>query len=412
MKKTTLGTWIVRFIFCIAVIATYKMFDNLLYIFNWVKSFFNMLTPFIIGGAIAFLLFPICKKVEVLLSKTKKPFIVKRTRGLATLIVVIFALMVISAVLLLLVPMIYNSIVDFISAVPEYLTDVYNFLSEHIKDTAIINEVINDIKNYFSFENIAKFFTSLDYNSYLNGITSVFSGVFNTLIGAIISVYLLLDRKSIKKMLIRIGYISLKPKKIKKISEIASKIAKVIYTFIFGQMLDAFIIASCIGVILSLFGINNSIVLAIVYFLFALIPYFGSIIGVISVFLLSLVSGNIQQCLMATVIALLMQQLDTNVVNPKVVGHVVGIRPLYVILGITLFGGMFGFVGFFLGPPLMSIVIELFIEFIKLRENKKNQACDSLAQKGIIARIKDSVSFDEDFKNTSSDLEDIFYDGG
>ena len=63
MKKKTLGTWIVRFIFCIAVIATYKMFDNLLYIFNWVKSFFNMLTPFIIGGAIAFLLFPICKKV-------------------------------------------------------------------------------------------------------------------------------------------------------------------------------------------------------------------------------------------------------------------------------------------------------------------------------------------------------------
>ena len=84
MKKDTLGMWIVRLIFCIFVILAYNTINNFGMIISWFGKILGFLTPFIIGGVIAFLLFPICKKLETLLLKTKKKFIVKRVRGIAT----------------------------------------------------------------------------------------------------------------------------------------------------------------------------------------------------------------------------------------------------------------------------------------------------------------------------------------
>lgn len=402
MRKNTLGTWIIRLIFCIFVILAYNMINNFGMILSWFGQLLGVLTPFIIGSVIAFLLFPICKKLETLLLKTNKNFIMKRVRGIATLIIVLLALFIVGLILFLMCPIIYDSLIIFIKAVPNYLNEIHSFISNNINHSGPLANVVENLKNVVSLDNIAKFFVSLDYNSYVGGITSLFFGIFNFLIGAIISVYLLMDRKFIKKTVIRIARVIFQDNTVKRIGRLGARISKVIYTFIFGQVIDAFMVACFIGMFLTIFGIDNSVILAVFYFVCAVIPYFGSIIGVCFVSLLSLMSGNIHQFFIATIIAIVLQQLDANFISPRIVGQAVGIGPLYVILGITLFGGLFGIFGLFLGPPLMAIFMELIDDFISCKENKREKNIECLRDIGILSKIKNRVDQNQN-SNDSND---------
>ena len=129
-----------------------------------------------------------------------------------------------------------------------------------------------------------------------------------------------------------------------------------------------------------------------------MIPYFGSTIGVIGITVLSLLFGGVEQCLVAGITALALQQLDSNLINPRIVGHAVGIRPLYVILGITLFGGLFGPVGLFLGPPMMAILLELLEALVQSKEQKRK-----IKDKSLLTQLKESLGDSE-----KGDLENFF----
>ena len=132
------------------------------------------------------------------------------------------------------------------------------------------------------------------------------------------------------------------------------------------------------GVILSFLRIKNSVVLAFIYFVLAIIPYFGSITAVILIGLFTYVGGDFNKFLTALIVSFVLQQIDSNIINPKIVGQVVGIKPLYVILGISLFGGIFGIAGLFLGPPLMVVCLEFLDEIIKAKELKKKSKDSNL----------------------------------
>lgn len=398
MKKTNIGIWIVRFLFCICVIVAYKTLDNVNEIFDFFGVLLSTLTPFVIGGVIAFFLYPVCKKTEILLRKTNRDFINRHIRGLSTLLVVFATVLILSGVLTVMVPMLYNSIFGFVSSLPAYLNDLQTCLTGMFGDAAWIDQTIDAIRSHMSFDNLAAVLSSVDLSRYASGITQVLLGFFNTLIGFIISIYLLLDRASLKRAFIRVSRLSLKERYTHRIEILAARIASVIYNFIFGQALDALFISTVIGILLTLFSIPNSILLAIIYFLFALIPYFGSTIGVIGITILSLLFGGVEQCLVAGITALALQQLDSNLINPRIVGHAVGIRPLYVILGITLFGGLFGPVGLFLGPPMMAILLELLEAFVQSKERKRKMKDESL-----LTQLKESLGASE-----KGDLEDFF----
>ena len=392
MRENSLITWIIRFIFCIFVILAYNTINNFGIILSWFEKIINILTPFIIGGVIAFLLFPICKKTEILLLKTNKPFIIKRVRLFATLIVALMAVLLIMSILLLILPIIYESLTNFLNLVPKYLEGVQSFINENLNNAGPVKEIINNIQNAMSVNNFVNFFTSLDYNSYFDSITSILFGMFNLIIGAIISIYLLLERSVLKKALLRAARITFKSRTIARIRHLNLRIAKVIYTFIFGQIIDALMVACLIGVLLTIFRVENSAILALCYLICATIPYFGSMIGVCLVALLSLISGDIHQFLIASITTLIVQQVDANFISPRIVGQAVGIGPLYVILGITLFGGVFGIYGLFLGPPLMAICMELLDDFIRSKETKMKKNINSLVDSGILSQIKNSVT--------------------
>ena len=182
----------------------------------------------------------------------------------------------------------------------------------------------------------------------------------------------MLERYSIKKNTLRFLNVTLKEDTTNRIKNLWRKSQTIIYTFIFGQILDAFIVGCSLGIILGVLRIKNSVVLAFIYFVLAIIPYFGSITAVILIGLFTYVGGDFNKFLTALIVSFVLQQIDSNIINPRIVGQVVGIKPLYVILGISLFGGIFGVVGLFLGPPLMVVCLEFLDEIIKAKELKKN----------------------------------------
>lgn len=367
LKKTTFKIWFVRFLFCAAVIATYKTFDDFSGIVRGFDFILGVLTPFIIGGFFAFFLFPPSRKVEALLMKSKKNLLRKKARPFSVLLVVLAFLLILGALLTLFIPMLYQNIVVFISSIPGYINNLYNMLQQHFPDANWLNQAASALKNFLTFENISQY---VDLGSYASGITGVFVFLFHLLIGFIISIYLLLERAKIKQAFVRVCKLSIKEHYTERTIRLIQRISKVIYSFVYGQALDAFLIGCIVGITLAIFRIPNAIVLGMVYFLFALIPYFGPFIGVACVALFTLLSGSFEQFIIALIIVLILQQVDGNLLYPRVIGNAVGIRPLYVILGVTLFGGLFGFAGLFFGPPLMSIIIELSEEFVSNKERK------------------------------------------
>ena len=370
LKKKNINVWILRFLFCVSVILIYQIVVNFNVILEVFKKICNILKPFIIGAVIAFLFFPICKKVENLFIKTEKEFFVKRARTFATLIVIFCTVFLVCYLIFKLVPMLYEALLKFTEDISSNFSNKYEELENRVKDVEVLNLILKELKNQLSFDNLTKMLVSLNYRAYFEGIANLIFKIFNLFIGIMISIYILLDRYYIKKAVLRFFNVTLKKEKTNRIFRALNKIKTIIYTFIFGQIIDAFIVGCTLGIVFSLLKIKNSLIFAVIYFVFAMIPYFGSIIAVILISLFSYVVGNFNEFLTCSITSIVLQQVDSNLINPKIVGQIVGVKPLYVILGITLFGGVFGFVGLFFGPPLMAVCLEVLDDFIKEKESR------------------------------------------
>ncbi len=370
-----------RFLFCVAIIAIYHLMLNFRIIFSFFANLFKVLKPFVIGGVISFLFFPICKKVENLLLRINHPFIFKRVRSLATAIVIVFSVVFIFSFFFKIVPKLYEAVLKFSEDMSYSISKSYVELEEKTQNIEFLNGLLKEFENQFSFDNLTKIFVSLDYRAYFGGIANFVFKIFNFFIGFIISIYILLERYNIKKNVLRFLNVALKGDTTNRIKDLWRKSKTIIYTFIFGQILDAFIVGCSLGIVLSILRIKNSVVLAFIYFVLAIIPYFGSITAVILIGLFTYVGGDFNKFLTALIVSFVLQQIDSNIINPKIVGQVVGIKPLYVILGISLFGGIFGIVGLFLGPPLMVVCLEFLDEIVKAKELKKKLKDKSVENK-------------------------------
>lgn len=350
------------------------MIGNFGFILSCASRIMNMLTPFITGSLIAFLLFPISRKIEVGLLKTKIRFIKNRVRLLSTLsVLIIIALVILIALYILfkIVPLIYDGLLIVTTSLSEHFDEFCLTYKNKFKDVVIIEQTIDTLQNYFSSENLSKWISMLNYNSYVGKIASFIGYIFNFFISLIISIYILLERATLKKTFLRILNLLFDRQNVRQINRAFSRIAQILYAFVFGQIVDVFFVSYFMGLLFSLLKINNGLIFAALYFLFALIPYFGSSIGVILITFLSFVLGTNNQFVAVFIISFILQQIDANLINPKIVGQAVGLGPFCVILGIILFGGMFGIYGFFLGTPLMAICLELTDDFIKAWELKK-----------------------------------------
>ena len=369
-----IAQWLSLFLLAVAVIAVYKTFDNIVAIGGFFSQLMGILSPFIIGFGIAFLLYGPCSKIEALFRRSHKSIMHKLARPVSVVIVYLLLFGLLTLLGYLAIPALIRAITDFISAVPGYYANVMKFLEEYTKEGGILEELhleerIKDIYTWISSQ-----LTVDRVVSSLKGILSFTTSLLDIFMALIVSVYMLLGRESLIRAVKSVAGLAIKPNGMAFCSRYAHKITKIFYSYFYSQAIDACIVGVLATIGLLIAGLPNAAVLGMMLGLMNMIPYFGAIIGGVICVLVALLSGNIYGAIFVAIYILAMQQIDGNIIQPRIVSNSVGIKAIYVLLAITIGGGFFGFWGIFLGVPFMAMVqmlIKDFIEYRKRQEERK-----------------------------------------
>lgn len=371
-KKRKLTKWLYWFLFAVAVIFVYKTLDNFSAIGAWLKGLLEVLMPFIIGILIAYILYIPSKKVEGFYRKFKRPrFISKKARPLAVFTVYLIALILIIIAFRFLIPAVANAVVDFVNNFQGYYSTMMKAIEELPEDSVfkseevlnIVNEVKNiDFKQFINLEKIAE---------YAKGAIDVASKVFDFFVALVVSVYVLLQRRDILNFFKDLSRAMFKESTYKSLGRYFDRTNEIFFNFIAGQVLDGFVVGIITSIAMSIMGVKYAVPLGFMIGLFNLIPYFGAIIAVVIAALITFLTGGLTQAILMVVVVTILQQLDANIINPKIIGNSLEISPLLVIFAVTVGGAYMGVWGMFLAVPIIA-VIKLFItDYIEYKNKIK-----------------------------------------
>lgn len=356
--------WLYWFALAVATIIVYKVLDNFGEVMGIVAKFFEIITPFLVGIFISYLFYMPCKKIEEVYAKSKRKWITKKARVLSILTVYLILLLLIVILVNFILPVVFESITDLINNIQNYYEiaiDKYNHLpednllkSEIVKDT--IQNVQNlDIKQYFQLEKLLEYV--------MNAIDAV-TGVFDIFVAVIVSVYILAERAEILHSIKKFAGAVLKEKTYKNLDKYFNNSNEIFFKFIASQFLDAVIVGIMTTIAMSIMGIKFAPLLGFLIGLFNMIPYIGAIIAVALAAVITLITGGISQTIWMLIIVIILQQIDANVINPKIIGQSLKISPLLVIFAITVGGAYFGIIGMFLAVPVIAVIRILIEDYI------------------------------------------------
>ena len=371
-KKRKLTKWLYWFLFAVAVIFVYKTLDNFSAIGAWLKGLLEVLMPFIIGILIAYILYIPSKKVESFYRKFKRPrFISKKARPLAVFTVYLIALILIIIAFRFLIPAVANAVVDFVNNFQGYYSTMMKAIAELPEDSVfkseevlnIVNEIKNiDFKQFINMEKIAE---------YAKGAIDVASKVFDFFVALVVSVYVLLQRRDILNFFKDLSRAMFNESTYKSLGRYFDRTNEIFFNFIAGQVLDGFVVGIITSIAMSIMGVKYAVPLGFMIGLFNLIPYFGAIIAVVIAALITFLTGGLTQAILMVVVVTILQQIDANIINPKIIGNSLEISPLLVIFAVTVGGAYMGVWGMFLAVPIIA-VIKLFItDYIEYKNKIK-----------------------------------------
>lgn len=369
-----LAQWLGLFLLGMALIVVFKIFDKIGVIFGWFGSFLSILTPFIVGFAIAFLLYGPVRGIEGLIRRCKWKWVQKIARPTAVFVVYLLAVGVLGLIVYAAIPALIRAIGDFIELSPTYYNNVMSVLEKYTEKGGILEGIDLQSKVNQLFATLQQYVTVDRVISYLGGLMRFASSLLEVLMAFIVSVYMLLSRESLIATLKSVCGLIWKPTTMNKLSVYLGKIAKIFYNYFYSQAIDALVVGVLATIGLLIAQLPHAPVLGMMLGILNMIPYFGAIIGGVVCVLVALLSGNLYGALFVAIYILVMQQVDANIIQPRIVGQTVGLRPIYVLLGITIGGGLFGFWGIFLGVPMIAVVQMLLLEYINARKAKAEPA--------------------------------------
>ncbi len=376
-RRITQGTW-TKWLFWFSLVAAsivlYKSFDRISDIFGLVGSFISLLGPIVAAFVIAFFLNRPMMFFERYFKGVKKlPFVRKHARGLSVSLVYILFIAAVVLIMYAIVPSLVNGITSLIANSDQYIesgSKWFASLAEQFPFLAtfdIGDTLIGWVKDFIASINVDTLI------KYIESIGSVGSTVADIAVSLFVSVYMLLDKESICAAIGRMASLVFKDKTIRSMSNYLKKANAIIYRYFTTQFADCVIVSVLATITLSILGAPSPMLLGFVFGMFNIIPYFGPIIGGVGVVLVILFSRGFGLALTATIILLVLQQLDANVINPKILGESLDVGPFWVIVAITLGGGLFGFAGMLLGVPSLVVLRMLYRDALRFRRHWKKR---------------------------------------
>ena len=332
------------------------------------KTITGILTPFFIGFLLAYILnFP----YKFLYTKAfrkmgaKHKFFKGFRKPLALIITYVGTFAVIGALLVLLVPQIINNLSNLVRDFPTYYKSIENSLQDNYDNIMKMHiPYIQELSYDDIFSGISSFFTgSQDITktvlSWLQSFVSNFAtGIYNSLMGVVISIYFLIYKEQLCRQIKKLAVAFIPVRYLPKVYEIVDITDTKCGRFLVGDILDAGLIGLIFFVVLSIFHFPYASLIAVLCGVANIIPFFGPFIGAIpSAFILLLIDPWL--ALWFIVITFVIQQIDGNVLKPKIIGNQVGLSSFWVLFSVIVGGALFGVMGFILGTPIYAVIYTL-----------------------------------------------------
>ncbi len=348
-----------------------------------IKKIITILMPIIYGGVLAYLMLPVYNRTEVcvrdLLSKVIKND-EGRTRiakSIATLVSLAVLFAIVSGLVSMLIPQIYESIIGFQDSLTEYINNLTVWISkllqdnEHLQESIMpyYNEAVMRFQNWIATDLVPNI--SLIFDRVSSGVISLVTVLKNLLIGLIVMVYFLNIKDTLcaqsKKMVY--GFLNVRAAN-RLIGEVRFA-HKIFGGFITGKLLDSLIIGIMCFFSLKFLKMPYVLLISVIVGVTNVIPFFGPFIGAVpSAFLILLVDP--MKCLYFLIFILVLQQFDGNILGPKILGDSTGLPSFWVLFSILLFGGLFGFVGMIIAVPTFAVIYRTISLYINSALKKKN----------------------------------------
>ena len=348
-----------------------------------VGSIKTALTPAIYGAVFAYLMNPLMKFFEEKQKNIYHKFAKnirradKVARVLAIILTLIVVLFLIGFLMYMLIPELTATISNLGNTVPEQYEKLEAwYLGLDIRTTKV-GEVLDNgiikIGEYINgFINNKQLLDTLSnlVNPVLNGVKGVFGALYNTFIGLIFSIYLLGYKEKLIGISKKILYSLMKRRHANTFIRISRQCNVKFTTSFTGKIVDSIIVGMICFLAMTLIGLPYAVLISVLVGVTNVIPFFGPIIGAVPGAFLILVSNPLQ-CLYFIILIVVLQQLDANVLTPKIVGDTIGLSPIWVLFGCVFFGSLWGVVGMLLAVPLMACIYMIVKEVVETRLYRK-----------------------------------------
>ena len=368
-QKKGISKWAYWFSLGVAFIVIYNCVSNFAEVCVFLNRIIKVTMPFFMAVIIAYLFYRPVNFVEKIFNKNKLSE--RISRPLSIFIVYIMAAGLIALLINCVIPPVRDSIGDLINNIPGYVEEAMIYINDAEEDSILKQIDVEFILGKLKTIDFSSLLSAEHLMYYINTVIGIFSAIFNVFVTIIVSVYILLERGKIKEFLKKLGKAIFDNQAYIRASKYFKKSNWIFLDFIYCQILDGIIIGILASIAMTIIGVEYAILLGFFIGLFNIIPYFGAIIAIAVSIFITIFTGGIEQAVIMAITVIILQQVDANIINPKILGDGLKLSPILVIFSVTVGGEFFGILGMFLSVPIIAIMKLLIVDFIEIRNKLK-----------------------------------------
>ncbi len=380
--------------FCVVACAIlfYMALNYISILGSALKSLFRILSPFIWGLVIAYLLKPLTRVLQMkvftpvctkLFARCKRIKAHGLARGLSVIFSEIIMLAAITGLFFLIIPQLYSSIETIVTNSPAYFETLTAWVEKMLTDfpaiedyvTQMLGDVNEDLISWLQTTVLPKMGSLLSNVS--TGVRYVLTSVYNLVIGIIVSVYILGNIESFSASAKRMLYSVMSVDSAKKVLDGLEFTDKTFMGFLVGKLLDSAIVGLICYIFCTIANMPYTLLVSVLVGITNIIPFFGPLLGAIPSSIIILMVSPIK-CLVFIIFVIILQQLDGNIIGPKILGSSVGINGFWVMFSIILGAGLFSFWGMLLGVPVFVVIYTVVNNSIDRRLRRSDLPVDRL----------------------------------
>lgn len=374
-SKMDFKKWII--LIAVAIIG-YWAINNLSTVGNLFSNILSIIFPFVLGGCLAFILnLPMSFFEKKLLKpknkKTKKPKNKKLIRVISIIFAIFVIVLVLALIITLIVPELINVLELLVNNIPYYIEEITKLVYMHGENIPDINTLIKEANiDIESIKNqIMSYIPSL-LTSSISIVSSIINGITTFFIAIIFAIYILIEKEKLSTQLTKILYAYVKKEKVEKIINVGRVSKNTFKSFLTVQCLEASILGTLCIIGMLILRIPYAIPIGVLIGVTALIPVVGAFLGVIIGAIL-IVAVNPIKVITFVIFVLILQQIEGNLIYPKVVGNSIGLPGMWVLVAVSVGGSLSGILGMLLGVPVATIIYTLLKTDVNKKINKQEQ---------------------------------------